>query len=317
MNSTAIHVEGLVKRFGDFIAVNGISFDVPRGTIFGFLGPNGAGKTTTIRILLGLLHPSAGRIRVLDYEVPRQVQAMRQRTGYMSQKFSLYRDLTVGENLDFYGTIYGLRGATLRARKTRALELAGLEAHQNQLTAELPGGWKQRLALGCAILHDPELLFLDEPTAGVDPASRRNFWDLIYTLAENGTTIFVTTHYMDEAERCRELALIMDGRLVAQGTPDAIKQHAMRGEVLEIECQDAPRALSVLQASGLGDEVALYGARLHVTAVNAAALIPALRDVLTRAGLTVHSIEPIRPSLEDVFITLVRVTLKNQSPEDT
>lgn len=312
MNS-AIHVENLVKRFGTFTAVNNISFEVARGTIFGFLGPNGAGKTTTIRMLLGLLTPSAGRIRVLEYDIPRQVQAMRERTGYMSQKFSLYRDLTVSENLDFYGAVYGLRGAVLRERKARALELAGLTEQQHMLTAELPGGWKQRLALGCAILHEPELLFLDEPTAGVDPVSRRSFWDLLYALAENGTTIFVTTHYMDEAERCRELALIMDGRIVAQGTPDTIKRNAMRGEVLEIECSDPATALKLLQELGLCEEVALYGARLHAIAPQATALIPTLRDALTQAGVEVQSIEPVLPSLEDVFIALVRASLKERA----
>lgn len=311
----AIRVEQLVKRFGAFTAVNGISFEVPRGAIFGFLGPNGAGKTTTIRMLLGLLAPTSGRIEVLGYEVPRQVQAMRARTGYMSQKFSLYRDLTVNENLEFYGTIYGLRGAELRRRKAQALELAGLEAQQHVLTAELAGGWKQRLALGCAILHEPELLFLDEPTAGVDPASRRNFWDLLYTLAEQGTTIFVTTHYMDEAERCRELALIMDGRIVAQGAPDTIKREAMPGDVLEIECRDAPRALKVLQESGLCEEVALYGARVHAMAPSAAALAPALRARLEQAGIEVFSLEPVPPSLEDVFIALVRASLKERDTQ--
>ncbi len=311
----AIHVEALVKRFGDFIAVNGISFQVPRGTIFGFLGPNGAGKTTTIRMLLGLIVPTSGQIQVLGHSIPREVQAMRQRTGYMSQKFSLYRDLTVSENLDFYGTIYGLRGARLRQRQARILELTGLEAQRATVVAELPGGWKQRLALGCAILHEPELLFLDEPTAGVDPASRRSFWDLLYALAEEGTTIFVTTHYMDEAERCRELALIMDGRLVAQGTPATIKRTAMRGEVLEIECDAPAQALPLLQASDLCHEVALYGARLHAIVSSAAASQVPLRSLLTQHGLQVYSLEPILPSMEDVFISLVRSTIKAQQEE--
>jgi len=312
----AIHVEALVKRFGNFVAVNGISFQVPRGTIFGFLGPNGAGKTTTIRMLLGLLVPTAGQIQVLGYSIPREVQAMRQRTGYMSQKFSLYRDLTVSENLDFYGTIYGLRGPRLRQRKAHILELTGLEEQRATVVAELSGGWKQRLALGCAILHEPELLFLDEPTAGVDPASRRSFWDLLYTLAEGGTTIFVTTHYMDEAERCRELALIMDGQLVAQGAPDTIKRTAMHGEVLEIECDAPAQALPILHASGLCHEVALYGARLHAIVSSAAASQDPLRRALTQHGLQVYSLEPIPPSMEDVFISLVRNTLKARQEEN-
>ncbi len=304
----AVYVENLVKRFGTFTAVNGISFQVAPGTIFGFLGPNGAGKTTTIRMLLGLFVPTAGRIRVLDYDIPRQARAMRRDTGYMSQKFSLYRDLTVNENLDFYGTIYGLRGSRLRERKAQVLDLTGLTRQVHTPAAALSGGWKQRLALGCAVLHEPKLLFLDEPTAGVDPASRRKFWDLLYALADAGTTIFVTTHYMDEAERCHELALIMEGRLVAQGAPGAIKTTAMQGEVLEIECSDHAQALQLLRTSGLCHEVALYGTRLHAIVPSATAALPALRDLLAQAGLSIFTLEPIPPSLEDVFISLVRAS---------
>jgi ABC-2 type transport system ATP-binding protein len=305
----AIVVEGLVKRFGSFTAVNGVEFIVRRGSIFGFLGPNGAGKTTTIRMLLGLLTPTEGTARILAYDVARQAHAMRRHIGYMSQKFSLYRDLTVEENLDFYGRVYGLRGARIAARKAYALKMAGLEDRRRTLTRDLPGGWKQRLALGCAILHEPQVLFLDEPTAGVDPISRRAFWDLLYELADGGATIFVTTHYMDEAERCQDLAFLLSGRIIAQGSPQEIKRTKMQGQVLEVHCTNPRAAVPLLREMGCFQEVALYGARIHAVAPGATDHIPAVRQGLHAAGLTVHSLEEVLPSLEDVFISQVRARI--------
>ena len=230
--------------------MDGVTFNIQRGEIFGFLGPNGAGKTTTIRMLLGLLRPTAGRAAVLGYDIVRQSEEIRRNIGYMSQRFSLYNDLTVSENLDFYGRTYGVRGQRLRERKRFAIEMAGLEGRERELTRNLSGGWKQRLALGAAILHEPEMLFLDEPTAGVDPISRRAFWDLLYDLAEGGTTILVTTHYMDEAEHCQDLAFIHNGRIIAQGSPAEIKLDKMRGQVLEIDCAQPDVAIGELSRDG-------------------------------------------------------------------
>lgn len=306
-NTPAIEVIGLTKKFGDFVAVNKISFTVPRGEIFGFLGPNGAGKTTTIRMLLGLLVPTAGTARVIGYDVVKETEALRQRIGYMSQKFSLYNDLTVEENLNFYGGVYGVRGKKLKARKAYILRMAGLTGRERELTRNLSGGWKQRLALGVAIIHEPEALFLDEPTAGVDPISRRAFWELIYDLAEGGTTILVTTHYMDEAEHCQDLAFIQRGNLVATGSPEDVKLSQMHGDVIEIDCNNqADRAIPVLRQLGILEEVALYGSLIHVVSNNAGEHIPVINKTLAEHAVPVNSIERIAPSLEDVFISSAR-----------
>ncbi len=306
-NGLAIEVNGLTKKFGNFVAVNNVTFTVPRGQIFGFLGPNGAGKTTTIRMLLGLLTPTAGSAHVVGYDVVKEGEPMRKRIGYMSQKFSLYNDLTVDENLNFYGGVYGVRGQRLRDRKKYILQMAGLTGRERELTKNLSGGWKQRLALGVAIIHEPEVLFLDEPTAGVDPISRRAFWELIYDLAEGGTTILVTTHYMDEAEHCQNLVFIQRGKLVAQGSPEEIKATQMRGEVIEIDCNnEADRAIPLLRELNVFDEVALYGALIHVVSADPAAHVPLIEQTLTDHGLQVHTIDRIAPSLEDVFISSAR-----------
>jgi ABC-2 type transport system ATP-binding protein len=305
-NGLAIEVNGLTKKFGDFTAVNNISFEVPRGEIFGFLGPNGAGKTTTIRMLLGLLTPTAGSAKVIGYDVVKESEALRKRIGYMSQKFSLYNDLTVEENLNFYGGVYGVRGRKLRERKKYILEMAGLTRRERELTKNLSGGWKQRLALGVAIIHEPEVLFLDEPTAGVDPISRRAFWELIYELAEGGTTILVTTHYMDEAEHCQNLVFIQRGNLVAKGPPEVIKIEQMHGDVVEIDCEDASQAVPLLRELNVFEEVALYGALIHVVTDNTSEHIPLIEKTLTDHGLSVTSVERIAPSLEDVFISSAR-----------
>jgi len=305
-NNHAVQAVDLTKQFGDFIAVDRVSFTVDRGAIFGFLGPNGAGKTTTIRMLLGLLKPTSGVATVLGFDVVKETGEIKKRIGYMSQRFSLYDDLTVDENLNFYGRTYGVRGKALRGRKEFVLHMAGLVGRERELTRNLSGGWKQRLALGTAILHEPEMLFLDEPTAGVDPISRRAFWDLLYELAEGGTTIMVTTHYMDEAEHCERLAFIQHGRIVAQGSPAGIKETEMRGEVLEIDCDRPEVAIPALREMGAFEEVALYGALIHAVARDVAALKPRIQQQLAKAGVHVHTMDVIAPSLEDVFISSVR-----------
>jgi ABC-2 type transport system ATP-binding protein len=302
----AVVADGLTKRFGDFVAVDHISMHVPRGQIFGFLGPNGSGKTTTIRMLLGLLRPTEGRASILGYDCARETEQVRRRAGYMSQRFSLYADLTVMENLDFYGRTYGVANRRLAERRAFVLDMAGLRGRERQLTRNLSGGWRQRLALGVSILHEPEILFLDEPTAGVDPVSRRQFWDLLYDLAGGGTTIFVTTHYMDEAEQCQSLAFIHRGHIVAEGSPVEIKARQMRGQVLEIECSRTEAALPVLKAMEAFEEVALYGARIHAVADGVSALVPAATERLTAAGVEVGHMLVIPPSLEDVFISRIR-----------
>lgn len=305
-NGDAVRADGLTKYFGDFCAVDGISFSVDRGAIFGFLGPNGAGKTTTIRMLLGLIQPTSGVATVLGFDVVRQTAEVKKRIGYMSQRFSLYNDLTVGENLTFYGRTYGVGNRRLRERKGFVLHMAGLDGREREITGNLAGGWKQRLALGAAILHEPEMLFLDEPTAGVDPISRRAFWDLLYELAKAGTTIMVTTHYMDEAEHCQSLAFIQHGQIVAQGSPVAVKETCMRGQVLEIDCQPPGRAIPVLRQMGVFEEVALYGSLIHVVGSDLAAHKGEIAHALGEAGIAVHGMDIIAPSLEDAFISSVR-----------
>jgi len=305
----AIVVEHLTKRFGDFTAVDDISVTIARGEVFGFLGPNGAGKTTTIRVLLGLLLPTSGRVSVLGYDIPRQANAMQERVGYMSQLFTLYRDLTAVENINFYGSVYGLTPQELARRREKIIDMAGLRGREHQLTHSLSGGWRQRLALGCAIVHSPELVFLDEPTAGVDPVSRREFWDLIYDLARVGTTVFVTTHYMDEAEHCQRIGFIARGKIVARGTPAELKEQHMRGHVLEIACSDAEEAVRVLkraQREGLDlSEIALYGALVHTVVPHAEEYRPTVTSLLAAAGIVVRSVDWVVPSLEDVFISNV------------
>jgi ABC-2 type transport system ATP-binding protein len=312
-----IVVNGLTKEFrmgrgkGTLVAVDNVSFDVRRGGVFGFLGPNGAGKTTTIRMLLGLMRPTSGRATVLGCQLPQQAKALHTRTGYMSQVFTLYDDLTPMENMRFYGRVYGLPRRELRRRQDEIIAMAGLAGRERELTANLSGGWRQRLALGCAIIHEPELVFLDEPTAGVDPVSRRDFWELIYQLAKQGTTIFVTTHYMDEAELCQRLGLINRGKLVALGTPDEFKERQMWGQVLEIDCDQPEAAMQVLRraiASGQleAHDTAFYGAQIHVVVPDAAGARGLIEGMLAEAGIVVHAIDWIAPSLEDVFIAKMR-----------
>ncbi|MFN2285783.1 MAG: ABC transporter ATP-binding protein, partial [Anaerolineae bacterium] len=302
---------GLTKKFGDFTAVDGIDFEVRRGEIYGFLGPNGAGKTTTIRIVLGLLKPTAGEVDVLGIPVIRYPERIRSHIGYMAQRFSLYNDLTVLQNLHFYGRAYGLHRDLLETRIQEALQMADLEGREHIKAQELSGGWRQRLALSAAILHRPELLFLDEPTAGVDPVSRRIFWDLLYKMVAEGITVFVTTHYMDEAERCHRLAFIQRGKLIAEGSPAEIKHNVMPGQVLEIEPGDTPQAVKVLRAASESgslplDDVAMYGDLVHVISPDVAQKQAAIAETLRQAGVEPGEMTVIEPSLEDVFIACMR-----------
>ena len=303
-NARSVVVEGLVKRFGDFTAVDHISLETWPGEIFGFLGPNGAGKSTTIRMLCGLLRPTTGRATVAGFDVARRPEAVRQNIGYMSQKFSLYNDLRAIENLRLFAGLYSVPSEVVSERIQWALEMAGLSGRESALTATLSGGWKQRLALGCAVLHRPPILFLDEPTSGVDPISRRQFWDLIHQMASAGVTVFVTTHYMDEAEYCNRLALIYRGRIVALGTPTELKQRSMKGELLLVEAEPLGPALEALQTAPGVLDAAVFGNALHLVVAGAAAAIPAVRRYLSERNINVARLEPIRPTLEDIFVSL-------------
>jgi ABC-2 type transport system ATP-binding protein len=307
----AIVAKDLTKRFGDFTAVDRVSFEVNTGEIFGFLGPNGSGKTTTIRMLLGLLKPSTGSVEVLGLQVDGDTSRIRPRLGYMSQRFSLYNDLTVLQNLQFYSAAYGLSNAEQHERIRNALALAGLEGREHIKTKELSGGWRQRLALSAAILHHPEVLFLDEPTAGVDPLSRRAFWDLLYRLIAEGVTVFVTTHYMDEAEHCHRLAFLQHGRLIAYGSAAEIKSRMMHSQVLEIAPSDAMAAVKVLRAAQASgqlsvDEVELYGSLVHVVAPELSRRRPAVLELLRKSGIRPGQVSIIEPSLEDIFIACMK-----------
>lgn len=300
--ASAVEVRDLSKRFGAFRAVDGVSFDVGEGEVFGFLGANGAGKSTTIRMLCGLLAPSSGTARVLGVDVAKQPDEVKRRIGYMSQRFSLYEDLTVAQNIRFFGGVYGLRGAALDRRLEWAVEMAGLEGMEDRITGELPGGWKQRLALACAVLHEPRVVFLDEPTSGVDPISRRRFWRLIDDMAERGVTVFVTTHYLDEAEHCHRLALIHAGRLIALGGVSELKDVFLGYAVLEVA---APRIAEALEALGREEwilETSIFGTRIHVVVRDAGEARRRIRERLEAAGNAPVEIEPVVPSLEDVFI---------------
>ena len=300
----SVVVQELVKRFGDFCAVDHISFQTRKGEIFGFLGPNGAGKSTTIRMLCGLLHPTSGVASVAGIDVAKHPEQVRQNIGYMSQRFSLYNDLTVEENIRFFGGMYRVADSEMGERLRWVLRMAGLEGRQHTLTATLAAGWKQRLALGCAVLHRPAVLFLDEPTSGVDPISRRQFWELIHEMAASGVTVFVTTHYMDEAEYCNRLVLIYRGRIVASGSPAELKRTAMKGELLLIECEPLGPALEALEKSTVAMDVAVFGNALHAVVQSAAQAIPILRAELEKKAITVTRIEAIPASLEDVFVSL-------------
>ena len=301
----AVTVENLEKRFGGFQAVNKVSFQVKRGEIFGFLGPNGAGKSTTMRMLCGIIVPTAGKASVIGFDVFSEAEQIKAHIGYMSQKFSLYEDLTVEENIDFYSGIYQIPKAEKKNRKDWVVKMSGLEEHRDSLTSILPGGWRQRLALGCALLHKPPVIFLDEPTSGVDPISRRNFWDLIYQLAAEGVTVFVTTHYMDEAEYCDRLAMIYRGELVAIGTPDELKVRYMSSDILNLECPDPFKMLQEVKGIPQIKEAALFGRGLHLSVEDAQAAVISIAADLQMRKIEYTRLEKIKPSLEDVFVSII------------
>lgn len=297
-----ISVAELTKQFGDFTAVDHVSFEVMPGEIFGYLGPNGSGKTTTMRMLLGLLQPTSGRAQILGLDSAAQTERIRPRVGYMSQRFALYEDLTVGENLMFYGGVYGLSGHDLMKRRDDVLRLIGLSGRARDLARDLAGGWRQRLALGIALVHKPALLFLDEPTSGVDPEARRAFWDLIYGLATEGTTVFVSTHYMDEAEHCGRLGIMNQGRLLALNTPSTLKRSVVKGEAFDIETADLLGAIDVIGAMPGVERVGLLGDHLHVIAERGHDTSADLSAALT--AFPNVRVSPAEVTLDDVFMVL-------------
>jgi ABC-2 type transport system ATP-binding protein len=304
-NDKAIIVKNLSRHFGDFKAVDNISFEVDRGEIFGFLGPNGAGKSTTIRMLNGLLLPTRGEGWVGGFDIIRETAQIKNHIGYMSQRFSLYEDLTAEENLTFFGGVYGLPPGRLKERITEVLIQVGLEDRRRALTRNLPLGLKQRLALASAIIHEPSILFLDEATSGVDPISRRNFWDLIYAMAQEGRTILVTTHYMEEAEFCDRLVLIYQGRIIAQGTPSMLKGE-VRQTILAVYPDNLDAALDLIKQLPQVDEAAVFGDGLHIATTRPEETEPAIKDTLTSHKIAFERVERVRPSLEDAFIALVQ-----------
>ena len=301
----AVEVSGLTKKFGDFTAVDDISFRVRRGEIFGFLGPNGAGKSTTIRILCGIIEPTSGEGLVDGLSILHEQTKIKAITGYMSQKFSLYEDLTPFENLEFYGGVYGLGAKKRKERVEWALEMSDLKSRRDDLTSDLPVGYKQRLALGASLLHEPSILFLDEPTAGVDPLSRRSFWDLIYNLSASGVTVFVTTHYMDEAEHCDRIAFIDSGRLIKLDSPDRLKKTDLAANIIEIQSTDWLRTFNILRKeTDRFGEVSLFGTAIHLNFRGTDYGVVA--DFLKSENVEIESIRQVVPSLEDVFVTLLR-----------
>jgi len=304
-NGNAVEIHDLVKTFGVFVAVDHVSLEVPKGEIFGFLGPNGAGKSTTIRMLCGLLTPTSGRAQVNGFDVAGQPEEIRRRIGYMSQKFSLYDDLTVEENIDFFTGMYGVPHSLRAERKHYVLEMANLAERRGALTRTLSGGWKQRLALGCAILHDPPVLFLDEPTSGVDPLARGAFWHLIHDLAESGHTIFVSTHYMDEAEYCHRLALMYRGKVIALGTPTELKNGLESHHLLNLETGDPLETMRALEGVGGVGDVAVFGGGLHVTVDDPERGAESVFRRLAEKGIEVRRMERIQPSMEDVFVAMI------------
>ena len=303
-NPKAIEVRDLTRRFGEFVAVDRVSFDVARGEIFGFLGSNGAGKSTTIRMLCGLLEPTSGTATVGGVDVRSDPEGVKRRIGYMSQKFSLYELLTVDQNIHFFGGVYGLSDAKLAERRRFVIEMAGLAGREDTLARDLAGGWRQRLALGCAILHEPAILFLDEPTGGVDPLSRRQFWRLIDALSSSGVTVLVTTHYLDEAERCHRVALIHAGRLAAIGTTTEVKQIFAGRPILEIRTDRSVEAMRILDASPDVEKTSLFGTALHAV-LRGRATADDISRRLTAGGLSLESVAVVAPSLEDVFLDVI------------
>lgn len=311
----SVIVDGLTRKFGDFVAVDHISFEIPKGEIFGLLGPNGAGKTTTIRMLCGILKPTSGHASIMGFDTGRQVDRVKNVIGYMSQKFSLYNDLTVQENLNFYSNLYNLSGKEANLRIAELIDLVGLKTLTRFKTYELSGAWRQKLALACSIVHQPPMLFLDEPTAGVDPISRREFWELIYSLAGTGVTVLTTTHYMDEAEFCNLIGMMYSSRMIAMNDPDTLRNE-ISGVLYDIDCQNPILAKTLLTDFPLVKRVTTHGVILHVN-LNADRDIDKVKDVLKNNNIGVKQIEKIIPSLEDVFVHLVEreKTKLNQNQE--
>ncbi len=304
-NEIAVQVKDLEKRFGDFIAVNHINFEVKQGEIFGFLGPNGAGKSTTIRMLCGIYTPTSGSGSVGGFDIIKEQYKIKEHIGYMSQKFSLYDDLTVEENIDFYSRIYNIPEKERKKRKDETIQLAGIEDFRTSLTSTLSGGWKQRLALGCAIIHQPRIIFLDEPTSGVDPITRANFWSVIKEMASQGKTIFVTTHYMDEAENCNRLVMIYHGTMIAMGSPEEMKTKVMKHEILEIIMPHAETWLEKISQLKTIKETALFGVNIHAVVYDANNAALDLKNLFEKDGLSGYSVNKIKASLEDVFVSLI------------
>jgi len=301
----AIVVSGLRKTFGNFTAVDGVDFRVKRGEIFGFLGPNGSGKTTTIRMLCGVIAPTSGGGTVMGYDVVDEPERVRENIGYMSQKFSLFQDLTVAENLKFYAGIYGLSPEKFAERRAYILKMADLEGREDEMTGNLSVGWKQRLALGCATIHEPKLIFLDEPTSGVDPTARRQFWELLYDLARDGVTLFVTTHYMDEATHCNRLAFIYRGNIIAEGSPQEVKAELAADTILQISVDRGEEALSALEEHHAVDEAYMQGSLVHVNLGRVTAAEADVTGFLGARGFQVRNVEAVEPTLEDAFVHLV------------
>ncbi|HTP12334.1 MAG TPA: ABC transporter ATP-binding protein [Bacteroidota bacterium] len=305
MPGNAIEVVDLTKRFGQFVAVDHVNFSVKEGEIFGFLGANGAGKSTTIRMLCAILESTSGTARVGGFDINREPERVKASIGYMSQRFSLYEDLTVGENINFYGRIYGLTNEQIDERKRWVLEIANLKGREGSLTGTLPGGWKQRLALGCAVLHRPRIVFLDEPTSGVDPIMRRRFWELINELSGEGVTVLVTTHFLEEAEYCNNIVFINAGRIIAVGSPKELKHNYIKTPILEVECSNVIEAMSLVEKEPWSLETSVFGTHLHVTVPDEATARTEIARLLSAGGISLHRISRIVPSLEDVFIHLL------------
>ena len=301
----AIEVRDLTKRYGSLVAVNGLTFTVERGEVFAFLGPNGSGKSTTIRMLCGILEPTSGEGHVLGFDLAREGERIKEHIGYMSQRFSLYEDLTVRENLEFYAGVYQVPRSRRGERIDELIAMAGLLGRERQLAGQLSGGWRQRLALGCSIVHSPPLLFLDEPTAGVDPVSRRRFWTMIFRLARDAVTVFVTSHYLDEAEHANRVAMIHQGALRALAPPAELRRSALQGQLVEVLCDQPTEALPLLQGTPGVKEVALYGMAIHALIDPTMQSSSRLSQQLERSGIEVRRVGPIEPTLEDVFISLI------------
>ncbi len=307
----AIEIKNLTKYFDDFLAVNNVSFNVKKGDVFGFLGPNGSGKTTVIRMIMGLISPTSGTGKVLGYDVTNESDKIREHIGYMSQKFSLYEDLTVDENLDFYAGVYCVSKEKIKQKKKEILVMADLVGRENMITSNLSGGWKQRLALGCSIIHEPEILLLDEPTGGVDPIARRQFWDIIYDLSKKGVTILVTTHYMDEAEHCNSIGFLYYGNILSLDTPNTMKDRIIDGDIIEIKVNNTLKSIELLKTKDRVKDASVYGAGIHAMTENSMD-INVLKDYLTENNVEVYNMKKVKPTLEDVFVFLVeKENIKN------